>query len=100
MIPQRNALGHWLKGQTPNPGGRPRADRPVIVLAQQSTEKAIRVLRDIAFDASQPTEHRISAAIALLERGWGKPRGLSAEVIEFVQRELGGQSGQSEPLMR
>jgi hypothetical protein len=55
-------------GQSGNPGGRPRSD--VTSLARQHTAEAIAAL--VAALAS-PRE-RVAAAVALLDRGWGKPK--------------------------
>ena len=57
------------RGVSGNPGGRPRAALDVQELARQHTPDAIAAL--VAALAS-PRE-RVSAAVALLDRGWGKP---------------------------
>ena len=63
----------WAKGQSGNPGGRPRIVEAVRDIARESTELAITTLRTIAADAEAPHAARVSAASALLDRGWGKP---------------------------
>ena len=42
-------------------------------IARESTTLAIETLRTIAADADAPHAARVSAASALLDRGWGKP---------------------------
>jgi hypothetical protein len=42
-------------------------------LARSHTAKAIRVLAGIVNAGRAPAAARVSAAIALLDRGWGKP---------------------------
>ena len=63
----------WAKGQSGNPGGRPRILEAVRDIARESTTLAIETLRTIAADTEAPHAARVSAATALLDRGWGKP---------------------------
>lgn len=53
-------------GQSGNPGGRPKG---VAALAREHTPEAIKAL----VAALKCKKERVSAAIALLDRGWGKP---------------------------
>jgi hypothetical protein len=43
-------------------------------LARQSTAKAVRTLAGIMNEPRASDAARVSAAIVLLERGWGKPK--------------------------
>ncbi len=52
-------------------------------LARSHTGKAIRVLAGIMKESRAPAAARISAAIALLDRGWGKPQ----QAIEMDWRQ-------------
>ena len=63
----------WAKGQSGNPGGRPRIVEAVRDIARESTTLAIETLRAIAADQAAPHAARVSAATALLDRGWGRP---------------------------
>lgn len=60
-------------GQSGNPGGMPRGVGEVKKLARQWTSKAIETLADIMMDDGQSGPARVSAAEALLNRGYGKP---------------------------
>lgn len=61
------------KGQSGNPGGRPKLDARVRELAQAQTENAIAGLVKVLESDKSPAASRVSAAVALLDRGWGKP---------------------------
>jgi len=64
----------WQKGcPSPNPGGRPKALHNLQELAREHTEAAIDTLAKIMNDEKAPHSARISAADALLSRGWGRP---------------------------
>lgn len=60
-------------GQSGNPGGRPKAAHRVRDLARERTEDAIDVLVSIMRDEGAPAPARVSAASAILDRGYGKP---------------------------
>lgn len=60
-------------GQSGNPGGRPlRAQAEVARLARLYTEDALSTLAEICKDAAAQPSARVSAAVALLDRGYGK----------------------------
>lgn len=59
------------KGQSGNPGGRPKEDAEVKALARQHGPAAIQKLAALMECGSPRTE--AAAAIALLDRGYGKP---------------------------
>jgi len=52
----------------------PHAPADIRSLARQWTSLAINTLADIAGDNDEDAAPRVSAAIALLDRGWGKPQ--------------------------
>jgi hypothetical protein len=56
----------FAKGNNANPGGRPKG---VEAIAREHTPAAIQTL----VDALKSPKERVPAAIALLDRGWGKP---------------------------
>jgi hypothetical protein len=63
----------WIKGQSGNPGGRPKTVGIVQDLARQHTANALEVLLVIMNDPDAPAAARVSAAAQLLDRGHGKP---------------------------
>jgi hypothetical protein len=72
--PRRPATsGSFKRGQSGNPGGRPKALMEVIELARSHTREAISALADIVRNGDAPPSAQVAAATALLDRGWGKP---------------------------
>jgi hypothetical protein len=63
----------FVKGQSGNPGGRPKEVADVRALARQSGKDAIATLKAIMDDTHAPPAARIAASVALLDRGYGRP---------------------------
>ena len=63
----------WKPGFCPNPGGRPKQLAHVRDLAREKTEKAIHTLVSVMDGRQSPPNARVAAAVALLDRGWGRP---------------------------
>ena len=61
------------KGQSGNPGGRPKVIAEVKELARAHTGEAIKTLVSIMTNHKAAPAARVSAANALLDRGYGKP---------------------------
>jgi hypothetical protein len=59
----------WKPGRSANPGGRPKNVVNVQELARSFTEAAIETLAKALADPKL----RVQAAVAILDRGWGKP---------------------------
>jgi hypothetical protein len=63
----------FKKGQSGNPGGRPKAIAEIRELAREHTGEAVATLVSIMTNPKAAPAARVSAANALLDRGYGKP---------------------------
>ncbi len=82
-----SGLRPWVKGQSGNPGGRPKG---IAAKAREHTDKALEVLAEALDDEDRRV--RVTAAKELLDRGWGKPLTMTADVTkkldEFTDDDL------------
>lgn len=62
----------FQKGQSGNPGGRPKISEDVKEAARAHTQKAIETLVNV-LDFGDSSAAKVRAAEALLNRGWGTP---------------------------
>ncbi len=69
----RSTNGQFPKGRSGNPGGRPRDEQKVAELARSYTSEAVDTLVHLMRHAKEERV-RGTAAQALLDRGWGKPK--------------------------
>lgn len=82
---QTNTIRHsgmFKRGQSGNPLGRPKADITIRDLAREHTSEAIKTLAEITTNKKASPSARVSAATALLDRGWGKP----SQSLEVTQK--------------
>lgn len=68
----RDGAGRFRKGQTGNPGGRPRG---IAAVCREIADADVLLgtLLGIVLDPQARNADRIRAAEILLDRGWGKP---------------------------
>jgi hypothetical protein len=66
-------MAKWKKGESGNPGGRPRGHGDIREKARAYGEDAIKVLADVMNDPEAAPSARQAAAVALLDRGYGRP---------------------------
>jgi hypothetical protein len=76
-------------GQSGNPGGSTKLNRDIKELAREHAPAAIRALVEALADPKQ----RVAAAVALLDRGFGKPKqeietsgGMNLNVVTGIER--------------
>ena len=82
LTKSRSANGQFPKGQSGNPGGRPRDEQKVAELARAYTREAIETPAEF-MRSCNGDRVRGTAAQALLDRGWGKPK------VEVVSDKAG-----------
>lgn len=63
----------FQKGQSGNPGGRAKVDGDLRELARAKSPEMLDVLVKIALDEDKAAAARVTAASAVLDRGYGKP---------------------------
>ena len=76
-------MGRFEPGTSGNPGGRPKDEARVAELARSYTSEAIETLAHL-MRHGRDERVRGTAAQALLDRGWGKPK------VEVVSEAGGG----------
>jgi hypothetical protein len=79
----------FVKGQSGNPGGRPKVVGEVQELARSHTADAVTTLAEIMRDTAAAPAARVAAANALLDRGYWKPLQSSTVSVRRVNaREM------------
>ena len=68
-MPQRRSGGSWKPGQSGNPRGRPPVQFDISAMCREHAPEAVAAL----VLALGSAKERVPAAIALLDRGFGKP---------------------------
>ena len=73
----------FVKGQSGNPGGKPKELKHVQLAARKISPLALRELKLILNDAEAGHQAKIAAAAVVLDRAWGRP-------TQAVSTELSG----------
>jgi hypothetical protein len=63
----------FIRGQSGNPGGRPKAVADVLDMARGHSVRAIEFLASVMDDTSADLRARVAAAKEILDRGLGRP---------------------------
>jgi Lipoprotein amino terminal region len=80
----RNSDGTFLQGYSGNPSGRPAIISELQKFARTHTSTALATLVEIMSDSASPPNSRVAAAVALLDRGYGRPS--TAVFVEMTQQ--------------
>jgi hypothetical protein len=74
-LQSKNPTGHgsFKKGVSGDPGARPKVGGHVREIARQHTATAIETLAAIMVDKEAPPAARVTASVAILDRGYGRP---------------------------
>ena len=84
-MPRRANSTSFRPGQSGNPNGRPKVVADVQNAAREHSSEAIETLAGIMHNPKAPAAARISAACALLDRGYGKPlQTVDANNVNYV----------------
>lgn len=88
-------MAKFSKGQSGNPGGRPKGLGDIREIARKHTPEAIETLVTVMHNASATDQARVHAATALLDRAWGRPAQTihasverNAEIDSSLERDL------------
>jgi hypothetical protein len=82
-------MARFQKGQSGNPGGRPKVLGEVQELARQYTAEALETLRDIMRDKKAPPAARALASNSILDRAYGRPpQTVNANVTSRPVRDM------------
>jgi hypothetical protein len=84
----RNSDGTFLQGHSGNPSGRLAIVGELQKLARTHTPTALATLVEIMSNAASPPNARVTAAVALLDRGYGRPS--TAVFVEMIPQSSSG----------
>lgn len=68
----KDNLKPFKKGQSGNPGGRPKTDVHIRDLARAHTQEALETLVAVMRAADSPPTAKVAASSVIIDRGWGR----------------------------
>ena len=91
MQPEKKRRGNpnWVKGQSANPGGKPNLtpdEADALNLARKFAPDAVRALHEIATSKTASDKARVTAAEAIINRVYGKPKETVESTVKHERR--------------
>lgn len=86
---KRRGNPNWVKGRSANPGGKPNLspeEADALAMAKQFAPDAIRALHEIATSKTASDKARVTAAEAIINRVYGKPKETVESTVKHERR--------------
>ena len=86
---KRRGNPNWVKGRSANPGGKPNLtpdEADALAMAKQFAPDAIRALHEIATSRTASDKARVTAAEAIINRVYGKPKETVESTVKHERR--------------
>ena len=99
MPQNKTKTGQWAKGQSGNPGGRPRLPAGYLEAIREAVPQAIETLVALMADDKASATARVRAAEAILARAYGTPPSMNevGALVDLLRWEADKQRREDSP---